>query len=52
MAVNLGIGSPYPLAAEIGAALGFPVTIENESGPPPWVPTRACAFGETHRRAS
>jgi len=31
MAVNLGIGAqPYPLAAEIEAALGFPVTIEND----------------------
>ena len=38
MAVNLGIGShPYPLAAEIGAALGFPVTIEND--------VRAAALG-------
>ena len=38
MAVNLGIGArPYPLAAEIGAALGFPVTIEND--------VRAAALG-------
>ncbi len=38
MAVNLGIGShPYPLGAEIGAALGFPVTIEND--------VRAAAMG-------
>lgn len=38
MAVNLGIGAhPYPLAAEIEAALGFPVTIEND--------VRAAALG-------
>ena len=37
MAVNLGIASPYPIAAEIGGALGFPVTIEND--------VRAAALG-------
>ena len=37
MAVNLGIAAPYPLAAEIGAALGFPITIEND--------VRAAALG-------
>ena len=37
MAVNLGIGRPYPLAAEIGATLGFPITIEND--------VRAAALG-------
>jgi predicted NBD/HSP70 family sugar kinase len=38
MAVNLGIGAkPYPLAAEIGATLGFPVTVEND--------VRAAALG-------
>ena len=38
LAVNLGIGArPYPLAAEIGAALGFPVTVEND--------VRAAALG-------
>ena len=38
MAVNLGIGaSPYPLAAEIGAAFSFPVTVEND--------VRAAALG-------
>jgi glucokinase len=38
LAVNLGIGThPYPIAAEIGAALGFPVTIEND--------VRAAALG-------
>jgi predicted NBD/HSP70 family sugar kinase len=38
MAVNLGIGAhPYPLAAEIGEALDFPVTIEND--------VRAAALG-------
>ena len=38
MAVNLGIGvHPYPLAAEITEAVGFPVTIEND--------VRAAALG-------
>jgi glucokinase len=38
MAVNLGIGAhPYPLAAEIGEALDFPVIIEND--------VRAAALG-------
>ena len=38
MAVNLGIGPhPYPLANEIGDALDFPVTIEND--------VRAAALG-------
>jgi glucokinase len=38
MAVNLGIGAqPYPLAAEIGTALDFPVIIEND--------VRAAALG-------
>ena len=38
MAVNLGVRArPYPLAAEISAASGFPVTIEND--------VRAAALG-------
>jgi predicted NBD/HSP70 family sugar kinase len=38
MAVNLGVGAhPYPLAAEVGAATGLPVTIEND--------VRAAALG-------
>jgi predicted NBD/HSP70 family sugar kinase len=38
MAVNLGIGTtPYPIASEVEAVLGVPVTIEND--------VRAAAFG-------